>query len=166
MKVCCFRIIKAISHYVIFNRLSQNIRESAEDLLNLIDLTNQTTGDAISDMLIVQAILSHKKWTCEEWGQMYVDLPNRQDKVKVSDRTVIITNDDETRCLSPNGLQDAIDQLVSTVPNGRSFVRPSGTEDIVRVYAEAETKELAKKLSVDVAQKVYDIAGGIGNRPS
>jgi hypothetical protein len=41
---------------------------------------------------------------------------------------------------SPPALQEAIDALVAQFSRGRSFVRPSGTEDVVRVYAEAATK--------------------------
>ena len=37
---------------------------------------------------------------------------------------------------------------------GRSFVRPSGTEDCVRVYAEADTRENADSLADDVVQIV------------
>lgn len=42
--------------------------------------------------------------------------------------------------MSPAGLQEAIDSLVKRHPKARSFVRPSGTEDVVRVYAEAESQ--------------------------
>ncbi len=38
---------------------------------------------------------------------------------------------------------------------GRSFVRPSGTEDVVRVYAEAENKEAAINLAKKVAEAVH-----------
>ena len=44
------------------------------------------------------------------------------------------------QCTAPAGLQAAIDVIVAETPQGRSFVRPSGTEDVVRVYAEAATK--------------------------
>ena len=37
---------------------------------------------------------------------------------------------------------------------GRSFVRPSGTEDCVRVYAEAATKEEADRLAAAVGDIV------------
>jgi phosphoacetylglucosamine mutase len=40
---------------------------------------------------------------------------------------------------------------------GRAFVRPSGTEDIVRVYAEAETQDAANSL----AHKVSDLVRGV-----
>lgn len=53
---------------------------------------------------------------------------------------MIDTTDAERRAVSPAGLQEAIDSLVKKYKQARSFVRPSGTEDVVRVYAEAETQ--------------------------
>jgi len=44
-------------------------------------------------------------------------------------------------------------------------VRPSGTEDVVRVYAEADTQEAADSLAADVAKLVFDIVGGVGPVP-
>lgn len=49
--------------------------------------------------------------------------------------------------------------------SGRAFARPSGTEDAVRVYAEAASQEAADALAKEVAGIVYDMAGGTGNRP-
>lgn len=43
--------------------------------------------------------------------------------------------------------------------HGRCFVRPSGTEDVVRVYAEASTVEAAESLAKSVAQHVERILG-------
>lgn len=60
--------------------------------------------------------------------------------LQVSDRRVIDTTDAERKAVTPEGLQDAIDSLVKKYKNARSFVRPSGTEDVVRVYAEADTQ--------------------------
>ena len=87
--------------------------------------------------------------------------------VRVADRTVIATTPDETKCTSPAGLQDAIDALVEEIDaaDGRSFVRPSGTEDVVRVYAEASTQEKADELALRVQQAVFDLAGGVNARP-
>ena len=36
---------------------------------------------------------------------------------------------------------------MAKVPQGRCFVRPSGTEDCVRVYAEAATQDAADALA-------------------
>lgn len=43
----------------------------------------------------------------------------------------------------------------------RAFVRPSGTEDVVRVYAEAATQEAANTLAANVAAAVRNYAGGV-----
>lgn len=81
------------------------------------------------------------------------------------DRNVITTTDAERKCVSPEGLQARIDDLVAKYPRGRSFVRPSGTEDVVRVYAEAETAADTAKLAAEVALVTYQFAGGVGPEP-
>lgn len=78
---------------------------------------------------------------------------------------MITTKDAGRICVTPEGLQEAINALVAKYPKSRSFVRPSGTEDYVRVYAEAQTQKGADKLAAEVSQKVYDLAGGVGERP-
>lgn len=44
----------------------------------------KTVGDAISDMLLIEAILAIKGLTVQQWDAIYSDLPNRQLKVKVN----------------------------------------------------------------------------------
>ena len=77
----------------------------------------------------------------EAWDALYEELPSRQLKVKVSDRSVFKTTAADTKLTHPTTLQGQIDELVGRTAKGRAFVRPSGTEDVVRVYAEAETRE-------------------------
>lgn len=144
---------------------SSEKHKAAELFLSMVDLINQTVGDATSDMLVVETILYEKGWSLEEWGAAYIDLPNRQRKVTIKDRTVIKTTDSERKTTAPEGLQEEIDNLVAAYKSARSFVRPSGTEDVVRVYAEADTREAVDALALEVSQKVYDLAGGIGERP-
>uniref|UniRef100_A0A8C7IP63 Phosphoacetylglucosamine mutase n=1 Tax=Oncorhynchus kisutch TaxID=8019 RepID=A0A8C7IP63_ONCKI len=150
---------------VLFTRDSNtnDKRENAALLLqNTVNLINQTVGDAISDMLLIEAVLTIRGMTVKQWDAIYTDLPNRQLKVKVADRSVIGTTNAERRTVSPAGLQEAIDSLVNKHRQARSFVRPSGTEDVVRVYAEADTQESADALAHEVSLAVYRIAGGVG----
>lgn len=126
-------------------------------------MINQTVGDSLSDMLMVEAILHAKGWDVPEWSQAYQDLPNRQMKVQVADRNVITTTDAERVCVKPEGLQDAINAIVAKFKDGRSFVRPSGTEDVVRVYAESDTQANTDQLAYEVGVKVYELAGGVGD---
>ncbi|KAG1147130.1 hypothetical protein G6F37_007395 [Rhizopus arrhizus] len=139
--------------------------QAISQLKSLTELINQTVGDAISDMLLVEAILTNLQWSLEEWDQAYTDLPNRLVKVVVSDRHIFKTTNAERQLVEPAGLQAEIDALVAKYSSGRSFVRASGTEDAVRVYAEAATRAETDDLAFKVAQLVYDRAGGVGARP-
>jgi phosphoacetylglucosamine mutase len=112
-------------------------KTALDHLKNLTQLVNQTVGDALSDMLLVEVVLAHKSYTAAGWDSLYGDLPNRLVKVVVGDRNAFRTENAERRLVSPPGLQSKIDELVRRYEGGRSFVRPSGTEDVVRVYAEA-----------------------------
>lgn len=147
-------------------RLSDATRGAAAQLLALMQLINQAVGDSIADLLMVEAILLLRGWGCAEWDRLYKELPSRQLKVKVRDRMLVQTTDFERTCVAPSGLQDEIDRLVHEVPQGRAFVRPSGTEDVVRVYAEAASQESADYLAVQVGAKVHKMADGIGELPS
>lgn len=129
-------------------------------LVQLTLLINQTVGDALSDMLLAEVVLSHKAYSGVEWDSLYSDLPNRLVKVVVPDRNSFRTEDAERRLVNPVSLQPKIDELVRKYEGGRSFVRPSGTEDVVRVYAEAALKSQADELALRVAGLVYDEAGG------
>ena len=67
--------------------------------------------------------------------------------------------------VAPAALQAKIDALAASHKSGRAFVRPSGTEDVVRVYAEAATRRDADALALEVRRAVFDLAGGLGERP-
>jgi len=138
---------------------------AAKRFLQLRDVINEAVGDAISVILAVEAVLRSLDWSCAEWLAMYSDLPNRQVKVVVSDRGIFETTDAERKCVKPEGLQAAIDELVAGFERGRAFVRPSGTEDVVRVYAEALTIEATLGLAQAVVNLVYERAGGVGTKP-
>lgn len=153
---------------VLFNdsAIAKLEKEGHSEILALAKLVNQTVGDAFSDMLAVEAVLYLLNWSIEDWAAMYSDYPNRLMKVKIANRADIQVTNAERTCITPAGLQDKLNSLVATVANGRSFVRASGTEDVVRVYAEANTAENCDKLSIAVANLVFDMADGQGDKPS
>jgi phosphoacetylglucosamine mutase len=135
-------------------------KNALETLRALIDLINQTVGDALSDMLLVEVILAHKGWTPKEWDLTYVDLPNRLVRVEVANRNLFKTTDAERKLVEPAGAQAEIDALVAKFKDGRSFARASGTEDAVRVYAEAATRSEADDLASKVAAVVKHFGSG------
>ena len=139
-------------------------------------LINQAVGDALSDLFLVDAILFLRGWDLVEWDSLYNDLPSRQCKVKVKDRTAIVTNENESKVVQPSFLQTALDAAMTSIANSsnsiqlsappRAFVRPSGTENVVRVYAEADTQTNADALASEAAALVFRLCDGVGECPS
>ena len=137
-------------------------------------LLSQSCGDAIAGLLaseLTYYALSHSKgciWSARTLLALYKDMPSITDKVVVPDPSIIKNTADERRVTSPSILQDKIDAIVSTMkeedpqraPSYRSFVRPSGTEPIVRIYSEAPTVDLNKRLYGLVAEAVLLVCGG------
>lgn len=132
-----------------------------ERLLASAQLYNQAVGDAICDSLFVEAVLQINGQTISDWDKIYTDLPSRQTKVRVADRRVVVPTADETCVVQPAALRDAIAAAAGAVPCGRAFARPSGTEDVVRVYAEADSEANADKLAFEVAMAIFTHAGGL-----
>ncbi|XP_076935167.1 phosphoacetylglucosamine mutase-like [Bidens hawaiensis] len=138
---------------------SLNKQNAAKRLCAVSKVVNQAVGDALSGLLLVEAILQHMGWSVDKWNELYSDLPSRQLKVKVADRTALVTTNAETCAEKPPGIQDAINALTAKYNQGRCFVRPSGTEDVVRVYAEADTQVAADELATSVAKVVDQFLG-------
>ncbi|KMS97835.1 hypothetical protein BVRB_5g123290 [Beta vulgaris subsp. vulgaris] len=142
--------------------LSSSSTESQKAVLRLLavsKLINQAVGDALSGLLLVEAILLHTGWSIQKWNELYRDLPSRQLKVKVVDRTAVVTANAETVVVQPAGIQEAIDSETAKYRHGRCFIRPSGTEDVIRVYAEAASQEEADSLANAVAKIVDQFLG-------
>ncbi|CAH8586197.1 unnamed protein product [Schistosoma turkestanicum] len=142
-------------------------------LRTFIDLTNTSIGDAITDILLVEYTLAWLNWSFNNWFSMYEDLPSKQLKVTIAKRDLIQVTWDERRITSPIELQAAIDEavqqadkLVNKIGISRAFVRPSGTENAVRIYAESYTHEATDWLAATVAVITYQLAGGIGPQPA
>jgi phosphoacetylglucosamine mutase len=81
------------------------------------------------------------------WHKIYTDLPSKQLKVPVLNKSLVTCSEDETSVITPKALQDELNVLMSEVSLGRCFIRPSGTEDVVRVYAEGMTQDDADRLA-------------------
>ncbi|KAF2424928.1 N-acetylglucosamine-phosphate mutase-like protein [Tothia fuscella] len=147
---------QAIKHISQHEPSSPAQADALETLHSLTDLINQAVGDALSDLLLVEVILAHKGWSPENWLATYKDLPNRLVRVEVKDRHIFKAYDAERKLESPVGVQSLIDEAVGKFSKGRSFARASGTEDAVRVYAEAGSRGEAE----DLAGKVASIVRG------
>jgi phosphoacetylglucosamine mutase len=115
-------------------------------LKGLLKISNIVVGDSIANLLLIESILYDMNMSVQQFAEIYQENPSRLWKAKVNDRTKFKTIDDESRLTEPDALQDEIDKAVASVTDGKAFVRPSGTEDILRLYAEAKTEEEVQTL--------------------
>lgn len=132
-------------------------QENLTELSLFVSLINQAVGDAITDMFVILAILINLDIDAKTWFSKYTDLPNRLVKCVVPDRTQFETYDFERQLSKPVGLQDTINQIVSAHNSSkktRSFVRASGTEDVVRIYAEAGSMESVDAVIAEVLKAI------------
>lgn len=132
--------------------------------------SNPAVGDGLSGALIVDAVLRLKRWGLDQWDALYAELPSRQLAVRVADRAAVRTAPgDESIAAAPAGLQGAVEAAVAAAggagASARAFARASGTEDVVRVYAEAATQAGADALAAHVARAVHALAAGVGDPP-
>lgn len=121
---------------------------------------NPVIGDALSDLLAVEAILFIKGWSMENWDSIYKELVSINKPVKIRDRNVIKTIDADRRVKEPAHLQSLIDQIVKECDkdkDARAFVRPSGTEDVVRIYSEAWEEDTAAKIVEKITELLSNI---------
>jgi phosphoacetylglucosamine mutase len=123
---------------VLFSKIAQQ----SEHLNLLSKLVSQVVGDAIGNMLMVEFILSACDYSLNDWINMYDDMIVLQDKLYIN-RCMFETIDYGRKLVKPLGLQDTIDNILSTYSYGnpRAFVRPSGTENLVRLYVEGEDED-------------------------
>ena len=75
---------------------------SVLQLLAVSRLMNQAVGDALSGLLLCEAVV-RSGTSLQAWQDLYSDLPSRQLKLVVADRTAITTTDAERKCVSPPG---------------------------------------------------------------
>jgi phosphoacetylglucosamine mutase len=127
----------------------EQLQKEIPILATLAGLLSQVCGDAIGDLLACEVALVALGWSdTTSWLQMYNDLPSNQSKITVPNPSRIKNTKDDRKATAPAGLQESIDAIVSSSedPSARAFVRPSGTEPIVRLYVEASTKEMVDQL--------------------
>jgi len=127
-------------------------------LKSLINLFDPCVGDALANFLVLKATMNNV-----DDLRKFKENPSRLLTVRIADKNSIKV-DHKNQVLEPKALQDKIDVEALSF-GGRSFVRPSGTEDVVRIYAECPKEADADLLCLRVSQHVYDMCNGIGDHP-
>jgi phosphoglucosamine mutase len=108
---------------------------------HIVWLGNHVAGDGLAAALLLWRALSGR--TLSEAAAVMLRLPQAKQNVLV------------TRRVLPQSILDEADRLTEELgEKGRVLVRPSGTEPLVRVLAEAETAEEAGKICASIAALV------------
>ncbi|KAI5153270.1 phosphoacetylglucosamine mutase [Enteropsectra breve] len=123
----------------------------------LSEMFDPCIGDALANYLIFKALIKGP----ESFGG-YKENFIRLLTVRIKDKNIIKV-DSQNNVMSPD-IQKDISQIAMSY-KGRAFVRPSGTEDLVRVFAECASELQCDKMALNVAQIVYDSCEGIGPQP-
>lgn len=95
-----------------------------------------------------------------EWIRLYTEIPCVQRKVHM-ERFALDTlkphPEHEKHLVEPVDLQLRITDTVNQYKHARAFIRPSGTEDVCRLYVEADTFSNANRLcdQLEQALKIF-----------
>jgi len=100
---------------------------------HIIYLRDHVTGDGLAAALLLCGALEGR--TLEEAASMMPRYPQVKANIRVSSRVL------------PPSVQEAVERVNQSLDgNGRVLVRPSGTEPVIRVLAEAETAAEAEEV--------------------
>lgn len=126
-----------------------------ELLSSFIANFNPSVGDSISVMLGVESALRFMDMSMIDFKNLYTPLLFQYSKLKVKDRFKYICNSTEERIIEPSELQVYIDELtVNDKDLTRCFVRPSGTEDVLRIYCESKEASAIQSVIFKVESKI------------
>lgn len=108
-----------------------------------------TTGDGVLTGLRLMGRMAQTSKTLAELAAVMVTLPQVLVNVKVSDKAAVAT--------APTVLAAVAEAEQILGEAGRVLLRPSGTEQLVRVMVEAAEIEVARKLADDLAGHVASV---------
>jgi phosphoglucosamine mutase len=105
-----------------------------------------TTGDGLLTALHLMARMASTGSSLRELASVMTKLPQVMVNVKVADRAAAV--------VAPNVVAAVAQAEASLHGVGRVLLRPSGTEQLVRVMVEAETPEVADSVAHRIAEEV------------
>jgi len=132
--------------YVSENMMTNGYCIGGEQSGHIIFSKHATTGDGILTSLKVMEVIMETKSSLSWLRRDFKIYPQVLINVKVDDKASVMENEDVKRAEEEvkNRLKD----------NGRLLLRPSGTEPLVRVMVEAETKEICEENAKLVAEAI------------
>jgi phosphoglucosamine mutase len=116
---------------------------------HLVLPAHATTGDGLLTALRLMARMAATGRSLAELASVVVALPQVLVNVRVTDKAAVAAAAD---------VQDAVAKAeIELGDRGRVLLRPSGTEQLVRVMVEAPTRELAERIGQQLATIVASV---------
>ena len=118
--------------------LRQSTNEFLQILYSWLNLSNQLVGDAYRNVLLTEASLLILDMPITH--EFYEERCYENMKIYGLDRSIFEVGQEDRVVLKPDGIQLKINEMIGRF-GGRMILRPSGTEDLVRLYIENNSKE-------------------------
>ena len=138
--------------YVCENMMANGHCIGGEQSGHIIFSKHATTGDGILTSIKIMEAMVEKKTSLTELTKELKIFPQILINVKVADKKIAM--EDEEVLAAEKEVSQGLDG------NGRILLRPSGTENLVRVMVEAETKEICEEQAgkvADILRKKYGV---------
>jgi phosphoglucosamine mutase len=132
--------------YVLEELIERGLSLGGEQSGHVIFTASATTGDGLLTALHVMAAMAESHAPLAELASVVTRLPQVLINVPVDDRNAVAASADVGEAVA-----DVARVLGDT---GRILLRPSGTEQLVRVMVEAEGEDQARQLAERVAKTV------------
>ncbi|UKK01635.2 phosphoglucosamine mutase [Theileria orientalis] len=116
-------------------------------------------GDAILNSLVLELAFKTLKLTFSDCLHLYDYLPFQLSNydIPMTFRELFVSStEDETILVEPEGFQDKINSMTIKFTSCRAFLRPSGTEPILRIYVEAENQDDVNHVHAFIIKLVED----------
>lgn len=137
--------------YVVEEMKKNNYNLGGEQSGHIIFLDYNTTGDGLLTGLQLVNIMKLTKKPLSELAAEMKKFPQRLVNVRVIDKHKVLENEKVKKAI-----QEAEEEMKG---NGRILVRPSGTEPLVRVMAEAPTEEECNRYVEKIVNVVKEEMG-------
>jgi phosphoglucosamine mutase len=132
--------------YVLEALRAQDLSLGGEQSGHLVFLDHATTGDGLLTGLALMSRIAATGASLAELASVVQRLPQVLVNVPVTDRIAVVESDD---------VAEAVNAVEAELGDtGRVLLRPSGTEQLVRVMVEAPTQEQADAVAARLAEVV------------
>jgi len=132
--------------YVLEALRARNLSLGGEQSGHLVFLDHATTGDGLLTGLALMARMGATGVSLADLAAVVQKLPQVLVNVPVTDRMAVVENDE---------VAEAVNAVEAELgDSGRVLLRPSGTEQLVRVMVEAPTQEMADGVAARLAEVV------------